>query len=679
MKEVAWSRPDLNPAPLPDLLHKLDLEDRTGILLGGHPKTLTLWVDTSGVLGLDLVANLTDANGQPCDCQFGALDGPGWTQLGAPVLFAQPVAYPLRFRGLSFQGAAESDGTVAISDLGVDGTELESFSKSTGWSATDPHGGSLNLPLLSSQLVPRQGLSTVTITLARGDGDFILRPPPVVAAIPALASSSTMAAFNLIENAPFTAYINGYAVEMIIVGVANNFPTLYQGQGPWIVADLEPLLVGLAQTSPSAVWPNQAWYNVDLAADSHDLGVAKHSFPNANILDRRGLDAAAASDPVRLGLESNLLIGAITALALGIAAFALYFLVVARGRLKEYAVLEGGGMPRVLIWRSLFVEQLIVLGFSLGTGLVLGLLLAFVLLPSLQLGVELFDIVPATVVTIDARLVLAVLGAVALAALLISRLSTRVGGHYRLMDELRSGSGKTTLLNVLAAMEVPSAGTARVAGFDLTNMTAEQKDHYHRKTVGYLWQNVQLNLIPELSAEANVQFPMLGTGLPAPDRRKRASSLLEAFGILHRAKHRPSQLSLGENQRLGLAISLANDPALLLADEPTSQLDKDSARGVLEDLHAVQRESGTTVVIVTHDRKVERDVDRVVAIRDGRTSTETRWLSDDTSTERVILDRAGRMQIPSAYVEKLGLRRKVKVRLEGNEVIVSRNDEVEGE
>ena len=438
MKNVAWSRSDLNPAPLPDLLHKLDLEDRTGILLGGHPKTLTLLVYTSGVLGLNLAANVTDANGQPCDCQFGALGGPGWTQVSAPLSFARPVAYPLRFGGLSFQGAAESEGTVAISDLRVDGTELESFSKSTGWSATDPHGGSLNLPLLGSELVPRQGLSTVTITLARGDGDFILRPPPPNAAIPALASTATMSAFNLIENAPFTAYINGYAVEMIIVGVANNFPTLYQGQGPWIVADLEPLLVGLAQTSPYAVWPNQAWYNVDPAVDSHDLEVARHSFPDANILDRRGLDAAAASDPVRLGLESNLFIGAITALTLGITAFALYFLVVARGRLKEYAVLEGGGMPRALIWRSLFVEQLIVLGFSLGTGVVLGLVLAFVLLPELQLGIELFDIVPATVVTIDARLVLAVLGSVALAALLFSRLGTRVGGHYRLMDELRS-------------------------------------------------------------------------------------------------------------------------------------------------------------------------------------------------------------------------------------------------
>jgi putative ABC transport system ATP-binding protein len=242
----------------------------------------------------------------------------------------------------------------------------------------------------------------------------------------------------------------------------------------------------------------------------------------------------------------------------------------------------------------------------------------------------------------------------------------------------RSGSGKTTLLNVLAGLEVPSAGIARVSGFDLTTMTTKQKDHYRRKTVGYLWQNIQLNLVPELSAAANVQFPMLGTGVRASQRRERASYLLDAFGILNRANHLPPHLSSGENQRLGLAVALANSPRLLLADEPTSQLDQDTSQGVLEDLRNFRRGSGTSVVLVTHDRKVERYVDRVVAIRDGRTSTETRWRSDETSDELVILDRAGRLQIPKPYVEKLGLRDRVRLRLDGNEVIVSREEETPG-
>ena len=438
VKQVAWSGTGLNSASSPEPLKQLTLNDRSGILLAGHPKVLTLWVNANAAVGLDLVAHVIDANGQPCDCGFGALASAGWTQVSSPLRFARQVAYPIRFQNLSFQGAARVDGIVAISDLRMDGVELESFGTSSGWSKTDPHGGSLNLPLLSSTLVPRNGVPTVAVTLATGDGDFILRPSAHDNGIPALVSTATMSAFNLVENVANTAYINGSAVQLVIVGVTDAFPTLYQGQGPWIVADLEPLLAGLAQTSPRAAWPNQAWYNVDPSADRYDLATAERSLPTANILDRRDLDATAASDPVRLGLEATLWIGAITALGLGITAFALYFLVVSRGRLKEYAVLEGGGLPRALIWRSLFVEQLIVLTFSLGVGLVLGLLLAFALLPQLQLGMELADTVPATVVTIYVPTMIAVLGSVALAALLTGRLGARVGGHYRLMDELRS-------------------------------------------------------------------------------------------------------------------------------------------------------------------------------------------------------------------------------------------------
>jgi ABC-type lipoprotein export system ATPase subunit len=195
----------------------------------------------------------------------------------------------------------------------------------------------------------------------------------------------------------------------------------------------------------------------------------------------------------------------------------------------------------------------------------------------------------------------------------------------------RSGSGKTTLLNVLAGME-------------------------------------------ELSAVANVELPMLGTGVSPSKRRERSAQLLEALGILHRANHFPSHLSSGEKQRLGLAVALANGPRLLLADEPTGQLDRNTARVVLDDLRTLQRELGTSVLLVTHDHQVERQVDRVIAIRDGRTSTETRWRTEKTSDELVIMDRAGRIQIPSAYIEKLGLKDRVRVRVEDDDVIVSRDD-----
>ena len=239
----------------------------------------------------------------------------------------------------------------------------------------------------------------------------------------------------------------------------------------------------------------------------------------------------------------------------------------------------------------------------------------------------------------------------------------------------RSGSGKTTLLNVLAGMQVPSAGTVRVAGFDLTTLTTRQRDHYRCEAVGYLWQNIQLNITPELSAVANVQLPMLAAGVAPSERRERSARLLDALGILHRADHLPSHLSSGEKQRLGLAIALANRPRLLLADEPTGQLDRNTARHVLDDLRTLQSELGTSVLLVTHDHQVERHVDRVIAIRDGRTSTETRWRTEEASDELVIMDRAGRIQIPSAYIEKLGLRDRVRVRLEGSEVVVSSDEE----
>jgi putative ABC transport system ATP-binding protein len=210
----------------------------------------------------------------------------------------------------------------------------------------------------------------------------------------------------------------------------------------------------------------------------------------------------------------------------------------------------------------------------------------------------------------------------------------------------RSGSGKTTLMNVLAGLEAPSAGRARVGGFDLTQLTDQQRRTYQRRMVGYLWQNVQVNLTPELHALDNVQLPLLGAGWSRRDRVERARYLLQALGLAEHRHQFPGELSAGEQQRLGLAVALANQPRLLLADEPTGQLDTATARGVLEDLRRLQSELGTTVVMVTHDHSVQDYVGRVLLIRDGRTSTETRWLGEPgqrTADELVVVDQAGRL------------------------------------
>jgi ABC-type lipoprotein export system ATPase subunit len=236
----------------------------------------------------------------------------------------------------------------------------------------------------------------------------------------------------------------------------------------------------------------------------------------------------------------------------------------------------------------------------------------------------------------------------------------------------RSGSGKTTLMNILAGMDAPTAGRVRVAASDLSRLRGAARDRYRRQ-VGYLWQNPRLNLVPELTALQNVQLPLLGAGLGAARRLERAHWLLGRLGLSSRLQVRPAQLSGGEQQRLCLAVAMANLPRLLLADEPTGELDTATAQAMLADLRSVQLERGTTVVMVTHDVQVERHVDRVIQIRDGRTSVERRWVQSEgslVSDELVILDRAGRLQLPRAYVERLGLKGRVRVRLEGDHIRV---------
>jgi len=243
----------------------------------------------------------------------------------------------------------------------------------------------------------------------------------------------------------------------------------------------------------------------------------------------------------------------------------------------------------------------------------------------------------------------------------------------------RSGSGKTTLMNILSGVEPPTAGRASVGGRDLARMTEGEREAYRREVVGYVRQHSHANLADELDALTNVEIPMLGR-LPAAERRERARTLLDRLGIAHRATNLPPQLSGGEAQRLSLAVALANRPALLLADEATAELDSVESRRLLGDLREMLADTGTAAVMVTHDHTVESYVDRVIQIRDGRTSTETR-----SGEELAIMDRAGRLQLPRAYVEKLGLGSRVRLVLRDGHIeilplanIEERHEPVEG-
>ncbi len=237
-----------------------------------------------------------------------------------------------------------------------------------------------------------------------------------------------------------------------------------------------------------------------------------------------------------------------------------------------------------------------------------------------------------------------------------------------------SGSGKSTLLNILGGLDTPSAGRAVVAGNDLGQMGRRERTRYRRRVTGIIWQQTDRNLLPYLTALENVELPMILDG--ARDRGRRATELLSLVGVADRASHRPERLSGGEQQRVAIAVALANKPKVLLADEPTGELDSATSADVFGLLRRVNAELDVTIVVVTHDALVSEQVGRTVSIRDGRTSTETvrRTERTDEGEHRVIaeefavLDRAGRLQLPRAHVETLALRDRVRLRLEEDHV-----------
>jgi ABC-type lipoprotein export system ATPase subunit len=235
-----------------------------------------------------------------------------------------------------------------------------------------------------------------------------------------------------------------------------------------------------------------------------------------------------------------------------------------------------------------------------------------------------------------------------------------------------SGSGKSTLLNVLGGLDKPTAGRAVVAGHDLMSMSPSDRTAFRRTAVGFIWQQTSRNLLPYLDARANVELPMTLAGATKRERFRRASELLDVVGLADRADHRPQQLSGGEQQRVAIAVALANEPAVLLADEPTGELDTATAEEIVSVLRTVNVELGVTGLIVTHDPLVSGHVDRTIAIRDGRISTETlrdRGGADGViSREYAVLDAAGRMQLPEHYVSTLALERRVRLELERDHI-----------
>jgi ABC-type lipoprotein export system ATPase subunit/bifunctional DNA-binding transcriptional regulator/antitoxin component of YhaV-PrlF toxin-antitoxin module len=247
-----------------------------------------------------------------------------------------------------------------------------------------------------------------------------------------------------------------------------------------------------------------------------------------------------------------------------------------------------------------------------------------------------------------------------------------------------SGSGKSTLMNILGGLDRPSAGRVWVDGNDLLKMSDAALNRYRRSKVGFVWQQSARNLIPYLSAVENVQLPMTLAG-NARGAKKRAVDLLEIVGLGERSHHDLAQLSGGEQQRVAIAVSLANSPTLLLADEPTGEVDSQTALSIYQTFQSLNRELGLTIMIVSHDTGIARHVQRVVAIRDGKLASETvRQVTptngadaavegahvDEVFEELVVLDSAGRLQIPKDYLERFSIQGRAKLEITEDGILI---------
>lgn len=463
---VVWTRPDLSRLPLREQLQELGDRETGGLLLPGGATSLSIWARGAGIASR-LTARLSDAHGRPASVDFGPLDFSGWRRLEEPIQGAAGrPAQPLRFRELRVSAPSPSEpaATIALSRLAVSGpaladTVLERFGSTddprfisagrlgppTLWWSVHQHTGASEGAVHADLRFALEGRPTVAITLEPGGLGVSLRPPAGVVAfagpgtaVPALATPATLRNQGLSVGQAFVLSVDNINVAVAVVDVVDHFPTLYPEAQDVLVLDRDPLLAQLGQAGHPRPWPNEVWVRAlagDAVAATHALGRAPGVL---DVLERRAAEATALGNPELLALEANLLLGLGTAGCLGLLGFVVHFVLLGRSRAADYAILEANGMRRRTVRGALAVEQGLLLGFCLVAGLSLGLALAWILLPALQLGTDLGDVVPPTVITLD-PVPLAAASAMAVAvALAAGRLAARAASQPRLMDELRA-------------------------------------------------------------------------------------------------------------------------------------------------------------------------------------------------------------------------------------------------
>lgn len=179
-----------------------------------------------------------------------------------------------------------------------------------------------------------------------------------------------------------------------------------------------------------------------------------------------------------------------------------------------------------------------------------------------------------------------------------------------------SGSGKSTLMNIIGALDHQTSGEYTLDGVPMTEMNSRKLSQIRNRKIGFVFQT--FNLIPRSTAQGNVELPMLYAGIPKRERSKRAKELLAMVEMSERAKHMPNELSGGQKQRVAIARAMANDPAIILADEPTGALDSNTGRLVMDIFHELHKKQGKTIILITHNNELAEETERIITIHDGR-------------------------------------------------------------
>jgi hypothetical protein len=456
---VAWSRQGLNTQPMSGLLRLLAEHDTTGLVLPPDTHALGVWVRSAGG-AVRVEADLVDGDGRPLGpdrgpVQLGTAQPGEWRLVEGAVSSGRPL---LRLHELRVVSEASSGApvTVALSDLStatatgswkvIDGSDTvddphylvaEPLGPPTLWWSRDPRSGTSQGAIHASSAIQHDGRPTFVSTLSPGATWALHAPLSTAGPVPALLSSGLLrrTGVRVGENLPLD--VNGANVPAVIVGAVDYFPSLYDQLGGFIVVHRDALLARLAGAGEDGAWPGEVWMGVAPANRVRVRQVVSHLTGVTDLQDLDSVRTAALSDPQALSLQANLAVGAVGALMLSLVGFLFHFALIGQGRAAEYAILEANGMQVGLIRRSLRIEQILVLLCGLLAGLAVGAALSYTLLGALDLGTDVQQRIPPSVITIKTEWLVGLLLGTVAAGLLASVVLSRIGSRARLADVLR--------------------------------------------------------------------------------------------------------------------------------------------------------------------------------------------------------------------------------------------------